>query len=991
MQTSRFSQLVDLTRLQSLLEGFHATIGVGAGIFDLQGEPIICANRQSICTEFHRADSRCIEACRRSQLRTVERLKSTSDCEIACENGLRYAAAGIRIDGQLDAYLILGQYLHADDHLEEEFFRAQASRYGFETQAYLEALGKVPQLTREQVQQATGYLTGFCELLADTAWAYSEKIEGDHSLQVARNELQGSLAFLRTLVETIPSPIFYKDRQGRYQGCNQEFAEKILGVDRSQVIGKTLLEVPEIVPPSLARIYQEQDEQLLQRGGIQIYEAPVRCADGVLRYFEFHKSVYRDESGQVGGIVGVMLDVTQRVRFTEALAEAKESAESANRSKSQFLANISHEFRTPMNGVLGMTELVLESELTDSQRMQLGAVQQSARSLMMVLDDILDFSRIDAGKARLDAAEFQLQDCVVYAARMLAAQAAQKDLELTCRFAPDVPRRVLGDAGRLRQILLNLIGNAVKFTEQGRVSIEVEIEEAGSETMLHFQVCDTGIGVAAEKQQEVFGAFHRDEDDKNRSYGAAGMGLAICTKLVDLMQGRIWLESQKGQGSRFHFTIKVGVLNSPEQAPQGQELLDGNVLLVGPCEQTRRSAAEAVTFRGAEVTQASSLREAQAHLGRALQRGSCFNLVIVDDELGRADMETLANQLAQNPALGRPPVLVLARTDRCGKALEPFGALRARKSPKPILAAELVRAAHLLLHPEQEGSAQPGRDLAEHPLKVLVAEDNPVNQLLARELLTRWGHTVTVVPNGVQALLAVESESFDVVLMDIQMPEMDGLQATRALRQREEVVGGRTPIVAMTAYVMDADRRRCIEAGMDDYVSKPIDKTELRDALRRASRQAGVEPEPNGLLEQADVLADCLPDQNFCRITQAGGEDTAEPIDMDRIVRQNAGDADLVREMAELFVDECPRMLQQIQEALGQRDTALLAQSAHFLRGSLVNFTEGPAVGALAEIEEACRDDDIHRAALACDQLQEHLGRITPVLRSYARQGSPRL
>jgi PAS domain S-box-containing protein len=988
MQSSRFCQLVDLGRLQSLLDQFHETTGVGAGICSLDAEVIVCANWQPICTRFHRANAQSLEACKASHQRTLEKLQTQRYCEIACDNGLRFAAAGIEVDGKLDAYVVLGQYLYADDHVEDAFFLAQAGRFGYETEAYFEALRSVPRRSREQIRQITGYLVTFCELLADTASLHARQEEGARNLQSAQNELQGNIEFLKTLIDTIPSPIFYKDKDGRYQGCNHEFAEKVLGIDRSRILGKSLFEIPEIIPPSLARIYQEQDDQLLHRGGTQVYEAPVRCADGVLRYFEFHKSVYRNEGGQVEGIVGVMLDVTQRVRFTEALAEAKEAAENANRSKSQFLANISHEFRTPMNGVLGMTELVLETDLTDPQRRQLNAVQQSARSLMMVLDDILDFSRVDAGKARLEVAQFLLQDCVVYAARMLAPQAAEKGLELTCRFEPGLPRKVLGDAGRLRQILLNLVGNAVKFTETGRISVHVETEERGLETFLHFAVSDTGVGVAAERQEEVFETFHKASDDQESGLGGTGLGLAICTKLVDLMHGRMWLESRKGQGSTFHFTIKVGVLDQEDQqenqAPWDQPR---RILLVSPNQETSLAVGEAfASVAGCEFCPVASTRDAQATLGRETQQGRCFDLVVLDDDLDAQDVQTLVNQLKQNPTLGFPPALFLARTGRGGKMRKEIEGIRVAETAKPILGRELLEAASGLLLPEVQTSkdSEQAAWQQDRSMRILVAEDNPVNQLLARELLTRWGHSVTVVPNGVKALMAMESEGFDVVLMDIQMPEMDGLDATRAIRQREEVVGGHTPIVAMTAYVLEADRQRCLDAGMDDYVSKPIDRTELRDALRRASRAGQADSLAQASSDQADVLADCLPEAVFADNDADSCEQ--EPMDLQQVINEKGGDSELVRELAELFVDECPRMLQAIQEALRDGDVDELARSAHFMRGSLENFTRGSASSALQAIEASCQQEDLSKAREAFDHLEEHLGQITPALRMFARQ-----
>jgi hypothetical protein len=969
-----------------MITRFHETVGIGAGIVDPDGQVICCAGFEPICTDFHRPNAACRARCDASHRLMVERLAREPYCEVACENGLRYAGAGVYDQGRLDACVVVGQFLREDDHVEEDFFLSQAGRFGFDRGSYIQALHRVPRRDAAAVRQAADHLAGVCRMLLPEGPA-DASARPDPS---PRNETRGNLEFLRTLVDTIPSPLFYKDTDGRYLGCNHEFAEKIIGVDRSRILGKTLFEIPDVVPPSLARIYQEQDEKLIQRGGTQVYEAPVRCADGVLRYFEFHKSVYRDPAGDIAGIVGVMLDITQRVRFAETLSEAKEAAESANKAKSQFLANISHEIRTPMNGILGLTELALESDLTQQQRLQMGAVHQSAQSLMMVIEDILDFSRIDGGKVRLEVSEFQVRQCVVFAARMFAAAAAEKDLELVCRFDPKLPAVLVGDAGRLRQILLNLVGNAVKFTQSGRVVVSAELEDSEMETCLHVSVEDTGPGVASDQQEEIFGAFHQGRGQSD-TYGGTGLGLAICSKLVDMMQGRMWLESRQGAGSTFHFTAKVGVLDSP--AAEGPDwLADRDVLLISPREQTRHSVTEMFDAGDVRIVAVQSPREAQGQLGRQVDTGRPFSLVILDDEISRDDIESLGGQLGGNPALGRPPVLILAREDRHGWAGKLLGQSRWAEVRKPILAGEVLSATQGLLEPDEASPASAPQWGPNRSLRILVAEDNAVNQLLAKQLLTRWDHQVKIVGNGLEALLSLESESFDVVLMDIRMPEMDGLEATEAIRQREQIVGGHIPIVAMTAHVLEHDRSRCFEVGMDDYVSKPIDRSELAEALRRATQQHPDPDEPEEApagLARADVLADCMPETGGEDASGAPGRTAAAPaVDLESAIRRGGGDAALVREMAELFVEECPMMLQGIHDALQRGHGHDLIQRAHAMRGSLCNFSADGACQILEQLEDAARRGDLAGAQQAAIQLNARMIEVTAQMRSYIRSAA---
>jgi signal transduction histidine kinase/DNA-binding response OmpR family regulator len=554
---------------------------------------------------------------------------------------------------------------------------------------------------------------------------------------------------------------------------------------------------------------------------------------------------------------------TSELRAINAqLLEAKEKAEEASRIKSEFLANISHEIRTPRNGVIGMTELALGTELSGEQREYLELVRTSADSLLRIINDVLDFSKIEAGKLEVDRVDFKLRDTLEDTVKAFGVRAAQKGLELACEVREDVPEVLVGDPTRLRQVLVNLLGNALKFTDQGEVALQVQVQHSGTEGItLHFAISDTGIGIPAEKQRVIFDAFSQADGSTTRKYGGTGLGLTISSRLVELMGGRIWVDSVVGQGSTFHFTAHFGAHDAPsEGSAAGDVSLVGlRVLVVDDNATNRRILKQTLGLWKAEASLAESGQAALVALRQARDSGQPFRLVLSDAHMPGMDGFTLAAQIKQEASLAAATIIMLTSGGQRGDAARCRELGIAAYLTKPIRQAELKETVLSVLASKSPGIA-PSTLITRHSLRearsassrletlrVLLAEDNPVNQQLAVQLLQKRGLKPVVVGDGRKAVEAIEAQSFDLVLMDVHMPEMDGFEATAAIREKETKTGTHVPIIAMTAHAMKGDRERCLAAGMDFYVAKPIRPEQLFQAIETLTRTPSIlkgEPEP---------------------------------------------------------------------------------------------------------------------------------------------------
>lgn len=660
----------------------------------------------------------------------------------------------------------------------------------------------------------------------------------------AQETLSAERQVLRALIDNVPDHMYVKDTECRFLLANVSVARQMGAKTPEELIGKTDFDY---YPRGLATTFFEDEQRVIRTGKAEIDRDEMGLdPQGNTSWVLTTQVPLRDKDGRVTGLVGIGHDITELKKIQAEMQRAREVAEAASRAKSEFLANMSHEIRTPLNGIMGMTDLALETALDREQKEYLETVKVSADSLLTVINDILDFSKIEAGRMDLEHVDFDLRDSLESALKTLAVRADEKGLELLCEMAPEVPEVARGDITRLRQVLLNLVGNAIKFTNEGEIAVKVrQGARDGRELALHFTVSDTGIGIPKDKLEMIFDPFAQADSSTTRKYGGTGLGLTISSRLVRMMGGQIWVESEEGRGSHFHFTVRLQIADQKEIKlgnPAPPEMLRGVRVLVVDDNRTNLRILEGMLKRWEMIpTCAESGELALAELASARSEGRAFGLIVADMHMPRMDGFELVEHIREKPELCAATIMMLTSAGHRGDAERCQKLGVSAYLLKPIRQSELREAiAKVLGARQQEGmiplvtrySLGDARDRSEI-LRILVAEDNLVNQRLVVRLLEKRGHRVVVAANGKDALEALERETFDIILMDVQMPEMDGFEATAAIREKEKSNGLHQIIVALTAHAMKGDREKCLAAGMDGYLSKPIRPQELDEVLAR--------------------------------------------------------------------------------------------------------------------------------------------------------------
>jgi PAS domain S-box-containing protein len=811
----------------------------------------------------------------------------------------------------------------------------------------------------------------------------------------AEGALRDAEASFRAIFDNASDGILLADEATKKIYIGNNAICKMLGYGLEEI---KKLSVKDIHPKEDLSYVIEQFERQARREILLAEAIPVKRKDGSVFYADVNTSLATLDGRT--HLIGLFRDITERKEAKEDLQKAKETAEEANRLKSEFLANMSHEIRTPMNGIIGMTELVLGTDLTGEQRKYLEMAKMSADTLLTLINDILDFSKIEAGKMALEAIDFNLRITLENAADTLALKAHKKRLELTCHILPDVPTALIGDPGKLRQVIVNLAGNSLKFTEEGEIVIRVEMEsETDDSVKLHFMVSDTGIGIPQDKLDSIFKSFEQVDGSIKRKYGGTGLGLSISRQFVEMMGGEIRVESPNnhqskgGPGSIFHFTVCFELSRSKDirvPLPKPKDLSGMPVLIVDDNFTNRILLQEMTTSWGLVPTITANGKEAFDRFNKAFASGKPFRLILLDMQMPELDGFEVAKMIKDASSGEDVRIILLSSSGQKGDADHCKEVGISGYLLKPVKQSDLLDAIMMTmgLRSEEIPTVITRHNVyeARESLNILLAEDNLINQTLATKLLETRGHRVTLASNGVAAVAAFKSGDFDLILMDIQMPKMDGFEATREIRKIEDgsqekqtptanpsIINNlsgearraktdrqstieRVPIIAMTAHAMTGDREKCIAAGMDDYVSKPINPETLFSVINKVARTS----------QSEEAHQQTQPSQ---------GSKTFSPttFDLSNAMETVLGNKDLFREIAGMFLENCPDYIAKIKKGIAGNDAGILEREAHNLKGAIGSFSAGETYEAADRLEKLGKEGEMSAAAEGLSSLESVL------------------
>ncbi|HXY36934.1 MAG TPA: response regulator [Planctomycetaceae bacterium] len=803
----------------------------------------------------------------------------------------------------------------------------------------------------------------------------------------AEEALRASDARFRSLTRSNVMGILMVHEDGRITEANDAFLD-LVGYSRED-LQASQLRWDKLTAPEYAWLDRQGIEQLMTTGASTPWEKELVRKDGSRVHVLNGLAILK---GSRDRCLCFVLDISTQKEAEAQLKRAKEAADQANRAKSAFVANISHEIRTPMNAILGMTELLLDTPVSPEQRDYLTVVQESAESLLSLINNVLDFSKIEAGKLDIEHVEFGLRDTVAGILKSLAVAAHKRGLELVLNLDPAVPNRVTGDPIRLRQILVNLVGNAIKFTEKGDVVVRLSVDRREEATvLLHLAVSDTGIGIPADKRESVFLAFEQGDGSRARKYGGTGLGLAICSKLVELIGGRIWFENNPAGGTTFHATGRFGVVDTdetvaPRPAGDRRDLRDLRVLVVDDNPASRAALVGCLQSWGLKPEAVADARTAQELLRGDATRDKPFAVALIDAHMPAFDGFSLA-QWVHREASQRvgATVMLLDSVNRAADVACCDEVGVAAYVTKPIDHSELFDTLLALLAREENGTVvhadegeAPAPEYRVTGLRILLAEDSPFNQKLALGVLGKRGHELTVANNGHEAVALAAARDFDLIFMDIQMPEMDGLEAAKRIRARERETGRRVPIIAMTAQAVKGMRERCLSVGMDDYLVKPVRAREIYDKLEALFANQAAAPVAQTASTAPPAAA---PRPNPVPAAPATGPSA---IDWDSAIAVVDGDRELLGEVVGAFLIEGPSLLEEIRSALAAGDAHRLRRGAHTLKGALRTLGIESAAQLATELEEIGRGGDLSLSAAKMARLESQVDQILSEAKTFA-------